>query len=96
MLDASALTNKQLDELAQKSDAAQGQATLRKVYEYLGRYVVYPSVHAHVAHALWIAHTHLMDRWDTTPRIAFLSEEKASGKSRALEATEPLVPEGER
>jgi hypothetical protein len=33
-----------------------------------------------------------MDRWDTTPRLAFLSPEKASGKSRALEVTELLVP----
>jgi hypothetical protein len=86
------LTNRELDELAQQSDAAQGQVTLRKVYDYLGRFVVYPSEDAHVAHALWILHTHLMDRWDATPRIAFLSAEKASGKSRALEATEPLVP----
>jgi hypothetical protein len=33
-----------------------------------------------------------MDAWDSTPRIAFLSPEPASGKSRALEATELLVP----
>ena len=45
-----------------------------------------------VAHALWIIHTHLMDRWDSTPRLAFLSPEPASGKSRALEVTELLVP----
>ena len=41
---------------------------------------------------LWIAHTHLMDCWESTPRIAFLSPEPASGKTRALEVTEPLVP----
>lgn len=33
-----------------------------------------------------------MDKWETTPRIAFLSAEPASGKSRALEITETLVP----
>jgi hypothetical protein len=33
-----------------------------------------------------------MDAWDSTPRIAFLSPEPGSGKSRALEVTEPLVP----
>lgn len=33
-----------------------------------------------------------MDRWESTPRIAFLSPEPGSGKSRALEVTEPLVP----
>jgi hypothetical protein len=33
-----------------------------------------------------------MDVWDSTPRIAFLSAEPASGKSRELEVTELLVP----
>ena len=45
-----------------------------------------------MAHVLWIAHTHRMDQWESTPRIAFLSPEPGSGKSRALEVTEPLVP----
>jgi hypothetical protein len=45
-----------------------------------------------VAHVLWIAHTHLMDVWESTPRIAFLSPEPGSGKTRALEASELLVP----
>src|SRR5215203_1558926 len=65
---------------------------LSAVYKFLGRFVAYPSEHAHVAHALWIVHAHLMDSWESTPRIAFLSAEPASGKTRALEATEPLVP----
>ena len=33
-----------------------------------------------------------MDLWESTPRIAFLSPEPASGKTRALEITETLVP----
>src|ERR1019366_9793233 len=37
-------------------------------------------------------HTHRMDAWESTPRIAFLSPEPGSGKSRALEVTELLVP----
>jgi hypothetical protein len=37
-------------------------------------------------------HTHLIECFDNTPRIAFLSPEPGSGKSRALEVTEPLVP----
>lgn len=45
-----------------------------------------------MTHALWIVHTHLMDAWDSTPRIAFLSPEPGSGKSRALEVSELLVP----
>ena len=69
-----------------------GAAVLRDVYDYLGRFVAYPSHHAKVAHVAWIAHAHMMDTWDTTPRIAFLSTEPGSGKSRALEVTEALVP----
>ncbi|NLA67890.1 MAG: DUF3631 domain-containing protein, partial [Gammaproteobacteria bacterium] len=69
-----------------------GAAVLRDVYDHIGRFVAYPSGHARVAHALWIAHTHFMDAWDTTPRLAFLSPEPGSGKSRALEAMELLVP----
>jgi hypothetical protein len=71
---------------------AGGAAILNEVYGYLGRFVAYPSEHAHVAHTLWIAHTHLMEMWESTPRIAFLSPEPGSGKSRALEITESLVP----
>jgi hypothetical protein len=33
-----------------------------------------------------------MDVWDSTPRLAFLSAEPSSGKTRALEITELLVP----
>jgi hypothetical protein len=59
---------------------------------FLNRFVVYPSQHELVAHVLWIVHTWFMDSWDSTPRFAFLSPEPGSGKSRALEVTEPLVP----
>jgi len=65
---------------------------LADVEKFLGRFVVYPSEHAKVAHVLWIVHTHLMDKWDSTPRLAFLSPEPASGKTRALEVSELLVP----
>ena len=85
-------SNRELDRLALQADAAAGRAALQTVYDFLGRFVVYPSEYARVAHALWILHTHLIDRMDTTPRIAFLSPEPASGKSRALETTELLVP----
>jgi hypothetical protein len=74
------------------SASSSGSGTvLDDVREFLARFVVYPSEHELVAHALWIAHTWLMDAWDSTPRIAFLSPEPGSGKSRALEVTEPLV-----
>jgi hypothetical protein len=43
--------------------------------------------------ALESVHTHLMDRWESTPRIAFLSPEPGSGKSRALDISQLLVHE---
>lgn len=69
-----------------------GDKVLNRVESYVSRFVAYPSEHARVAHVLWISHTHRMDSWESTPRIAFLSPEPGSGKSRALEVTEPLVP----
>jgi hypothetical protein len=73
-------------------DSPDGAELLDDIRAFLARFVVYPSAHALVAHVLWIAHTWLMCCWDSTPRIAFLSPEPGSGKSRALEVTEPLVP----
>jgi hypothetical protein len=69
-----------------------GAELLDRLYEFVGRFVAYPSKDARVAHVLWIAHTHLMHCWDTTPRLTFLSPEPGSGKSRALEITETLAP----
>jgi len=69
-----------------------GAGVLARTEAWLARFVAYPSEHARVAHTLWIAHTHLMDCWESTPRCAFLSPERGSGKTRALEVTEPLVP----
>ncbi len=72
--------------------AAGGAELLDAVHGYLCRFVAYPSPDATIAHTLWIAHTHLMDAWESTPRIAFLSPEPGSGKTRALEITETLGP----
>jgi Protein of unknown function (DUF3631) len=71
----------------------EGAALLEDVRRFLGRFVIYPSEHAHVAHVFWIAHAHLMDAWESTPRIAFLSPEPASGKTRSMEVSELLVPD---
>jgi len=79
-----------------QAEAAAGRGTLGSVLDdveaFLAQFVAYPSDAARVAHVLWIVHTHLMDCWESTPRIAFLSPELGSGKTRALEVSEPLVP----
>jgi hypothetical protein len=81
-----------LDRQREQSYEIDGAHLLFEICEFLGRFVCYPSEHAQIAHTLWIAHTHMMDAWETTPRIAFLSPEPGSGKTRALEISELLVP----
>lgn len=73
-------------------DGQRAEPPLDDVRDFLRRFVAYPSDAAAIAHTLWIAHCHLMDAWDSTPRIAFLSPEPSSGKTRALEVSELLVP----
>ena len=84
--------NPTLDAMALENDARQGERVFRQVFDFLARFISYPSEHAHLAHALWCIHTHLMDRWETTPRLAFLSPEPGSGKSKAMEISSLLVP----
>jgi len=69
-----------------------GEAILNDIHDFVGRFVAYPSEDAHVAHTLWIGHTHLMEVWDSTPRLAAISPEPECGKSRVLEISEVLVP----
>jgi hypothetical protein len=69
-----------------------GAALLSDLAAFLVRFIAYPSEHARIAHTLWVAHSHGMQLWDSTPRLAFLSPEPGSGKTRALEVTELLVP----
>ncbi|WP_055695677.1 DUF3631 domain-containing protein [Streptomyces prasinopilosus] len=70
-----------------------GTALLDEVEAFHRRFNVFPTEAAFVAVALWDAHAHLLDCFDSTPRIAFLSPEPGSGKTRALEIVETLVPQ---
>ncbi|MFG2293397.1 DUF3631 domain-containing protein [Streptomyces sp. NPDC048603] len=69
-----------------------GAALLDEVEAFHRRFNVFPTEAAYVAVALWDAHAHLVECFETTPRIAFLSPEPGSGKSRALEIVELLTP----
>lgn len=69
-----------------------GADLLNEVEQFHRRFNVFPLQAAYVAVTLWDAHAHLIDCFDTTPRIAFLSPEPGSGKSRALEVIETMVP----
>jgi hypothetical protein len=81
------------------ADVAESQARERELGElgegvaFLQRFIAYPDDdYSVIAHILWITHTHLVESFDNTPRLAFLSPEPGSGKSRAMEVTELLVP----
>lgn len=69
-----------------------GSALLDELDQLLARYVVFPSEAARHAVALWVLHCHAIDAFESTPRLAFLSPEKGSGKTRALEVLTLVVP----
>ncbi|MER5183576.1 DUF3631 domain-containing protein [Streptomyces sp. NPDC002896] len=69
-----------------------GAALLDEVEAFHRRFNIFPTEAAYVAVALWDAHAHLIDAFDGTARLAFLSPEPGSGKSRALEIVETLTP----
>jgi len=58
----------------------------------LARYVAFPSVEARYAVVCWVAHCHAIEAFDSTPRLALLSPEKGSGKTRTLEVLHLVVP----
>jgi hypothetical protein len=86
------VNNNALDVAALEQDAKRGEVMLQMVFDFLGRFIAFPTEHAQVATTLWAAHAHSMEKWDSTPRLALLSPEPASGKTRALEILELLVP----
>jgi hypothetical protein len=83
------------DELAPGEDPPPepGHALLQDIVAYLTRHVVFPSQGAADAVALWAVHTHLIDAFDSTPRLAVLSPDKGCGKTRCLEVIEHIVRE---
>ncbi len=67
-------------------------ALLDDVEEFLGRFVAFPAEAARVAVTLWAAHAHAVESFDSSPRLALLSPEPGSGKTRTLEVLDLLVP----
>lgn len=68
-----------------------GHELLDDVRRAVERFVAFPSEAAAVAVTAWAAHTHLIDRFENTPRLAALSPEPGSGKTRLLEVLAALV-----
>ncbi|MBN0974258.1 MULTISPECIES: DUF3631 domain-containing protein [unclassified Gordonia (in: high G+C Gram-positive bacteria)] len=65
--------------------------TADEIDTYLRRYCVLGSDHHYAAAVLWALHTHVVECFDTTPRLFLDSAVPGSGKSRVLELLEHLV-----
>jgi hypothetical protein len=65
---------------------------LDAIDDLLVRFVAFPSEHDRHAVGAWVLHAWTLDAFDSTPRLALLSPEKGSGKTRTLEVLELLVP----
>jgi hypothetical protein len=74
-------------------DPADSPRLLNEVRAFIGRFCVFPDEHCLTAVTLWAAHAHMVEEFHITPRLAVLSPEPASGKSRVLEVLDLLVPE---
>jgi 5S rRNA maturation endonuclease (ribonuclease M5) len=81
-----------LDQQPETGPAEDGAALLDQVADLLARYIAFPSPAARDAVALWAAHCHAVTAFESTARLALLSAEKGSGKTRTLEVLELLVP----
>lgn len=68
-----------------------GARLLDDVRAFIERLCVMPDAHALVALTLWAVHTHMPGQFSTTPRLALLSPEPSSGKTRVLEVLELLT-----
>jgi hypothetical protein len=79
-------------EPAADRDRSDGERLLDQVHGFLTRFVAFPTDAAAVATTAWCVHAHAIDMVDTSARLAFLSPEPGSGKTRALEVIELLVP----
>ena len=71
-----------------------GHQLLDDVTAWLTSHVAYMSEHYGRVVALWAAHTHALAAAASTPRLAFLSPEPGSGKTRSLELLELIVHRG--
>ncbi|MCB0928618.1 MAG: DUF3631 domain-containing protein [Mycolicibacterium insubricum] len=67
-----------------------GAGLLDDVESFVRRFLALPGEHCYIAVTLWAAHTHFVGRMETTPRLACLSPEPGSGKTRVLEVLDVL------
>lgn len=71
-------------------DQRDGVQVLDAIEAFIRRFCVLPGEHCYPAVTLWAAHTHFINQLETTPRLACLSPEPGSGKTRVLEVLDVL------
>ena len=69
-----------------------GAELLDTVHTFIKRFVAFPSPACIDIVTLWTAHAHMVEHFHTTPRLAMLSPEPESGKTRVLEILDLLTP----
>lgn len=69
---------------------------LQAIRDYLTTYIAFPSEHEPNAIALWVAHAHLVEQFETSPILSVTSAEMRSAKTLVLDCIAPLVPHPER
>jgi hypothetical protein len=69
-----------------------GAKLLDTVHTFIKRFVAFPSSDCIDTVTLWAAHAHMVEHFHTTPRLAMLSPEPESGKTRVLEILDLLTP----
>jgi Protein of unknown function (DUF3631) len=93
---AAAAALRSADTMLAELEQQEAAMLLDEVRGFIGRHIAFPSSHALTAVTLWAVHTHFVDQFDSTPRLAILSPEKQSGKSRTLEILDLLCAGPER
>ncbi len=69
-----------------------GAALLNEVEAFHRRFNVFPLEAAYVAVTLWDAHAHLLDAFESTPRLAFLSPNRGQARAGHWKSSRPWCP----
>lgn len=72
-----------------------GEKLFDSIHTFLQRFIAFPTPASLDTVTLWAAHAHMVKHFHTTPRLAMLSPEAESGKTRVLELLDLLTPESD-
>ena len=65
----------------------EGRRLFEERLKFGKQYIVYPSEHEAVAHALMDGHTHLIQHFSSSPRFFFTATQGSSGKTAATQVS---------